>query len=63
VGTAWIVFLGLGTVLLAVVLFFALMRNRKHNSPAEIARSEQGTRELYAQEDVGDHARDDRVER
>lgn len=62
-GTAWIVFLGLGTIALGVILFLAMQRNRKHESPAELARTEAGTREIYAHEDAEEHARDERVER
>lgn len=62
-GTVWIVTLGLGTVLLGLIMFLALLRNRKHESPAEIARSDAGTRDIYAREDAAEHARDDRVER
>ena len=33
-GTAWIVTFGIGTVLLGLVLFLAMQRNRKHETPA-----------------------------
>lgn len=62
-GTAWIVTLGIGTVLLGLVMWLAMMRNRKHETPAELARSDAGTRELYAREDAEEHARDDGVQR
>jgi uncharacterized protein (UPF0212 family) len=58
VGTVWIVSLGIGTVLLGLIMWLAMYRNRKHESAAEIARSEAGTRELYAEEDAEDHRRD-----
>lgn len=57
-GTVWIVTLGIGTVLLGVILWLAMVRNRSHETPAEIARTEAGTRELYAEEDAEDHRRD-----
>jgi len=58
VGTVWIVTLGIGTILLGLVMWLALMRNRKHESPSEIARSDAGTRELYAREDAEEHRHD-----
>lgn len=57
-GTLWIATIGIGTILLGLVMWLALMRNRKHETPSEIARSEAGTRELYAEEDAEDHRRD-----
>lgn len=57
-GTLWIVTIGIGTILLGLVMWLAMMRNRKHETPSEIARSEAGTRELYAEEDAEDHRRD-----
>ena len=62
-GTAWILFLGIGTVLLGVILFLAMQRNRKHESRAEIAWSDAGTREIYAEEDAAEHRMDDGVQR
>ncbi|NNM77234.1 hypothetical protein HJG53_09995 [Sphingomonas sp. ID1715] len=62
-GTAWILFLGLGTIALGLILFFAMQRNRKHESPAELARTDAGTRDIYAQEDAAEHTRDDGVQR
>lgn len=60
-GTAWIIFLALGTIALAAFLFFGMSRNRKHDSPAEIARSEAGAREF--RERGADNAPENRVER
>jgi Flp pilus assembly protein TadB len=57
-GTLWIVVLGLGTIALGLIMWLAMVRNRKHESPSEIARSEAGTREIYAEEDAEDHRRD-----
>ena len=62
-GTAWILFLCVGTIALGVILFLALQRNRKHESPAELARTDAGTREIYAEEDAAEHRRDDDVQR
>jgi hypothetical protein len=63
VGTAWIVTLGIGTILLGLIMFLAMQRNRKHESPEELARTDAGTREIYAREDAEEHRRDDGVER
>lgn len=60
-GAAWIIFLALGTIALAIVLFTSLMRNRKHNHPADIARTERATREF--RERGADNAPENRVER
>ena len=62
-GTAWIVTLGIATVLLGLVMWLAMFRNRKHETPAELARTDAGTRKLYAEEDAEEHARDDDVQR
>lgn len=60
-GAAWMIFLALGTIALAVVLFTSMVRNRKHDSPAEIARTERATREF--RERGADNAPEDKVER
>lgn len=60
-GSVWIIFLALATITLGLVIFIAMMRNRKHNSPADIARTEQATREF--RERGADNAPEDRVER
>lgn len=60
-GTVWIIFLALGTIALGIVLFTSMVRNRKHSSPAEIARTEEATREF--REHGADNAPEDRVER
>ena len=57
-GTVWIVTLGLGTILLGLIMWLAMMRNRKHETPSEIARTEAGTRDLYAAQDAEDHNND-----
>jgi uncharacterized membrane protein len=61
VGTVWIVFLALGTIALGIVLFTSMMRNRKHESPAEIARTEAATRAF--RERGADNAPENEVER
>jgi hypothetical protein len=58
VGTLWIVFLGIGTIALGLILWLATMRNRKHEAPSEIARTEAATHRLYEEEDAEDHKRD-----
>jgi hypothetical protein len=58
VGTLWIAFLGIGTIALGLILWLAMMRNRKHETPSEIARTEAATHRLYEEEDAEDHKRD-----
>ncbi|MFD1610690.1 hypothetical protein ACFSCW_02620 [Sphingomonas tabacisoli] len=60
-GSVWIIFLALATIALGLVMFTGMIRNRKHNSPSEIARTEQATREF--RERGADNAPEDRVER
>ena len=60
-GTVWIIFLALGTIALAAVLFTSMMRNRKHDSPSEIAHTERATREF--REHGADNAPEERVDR
>ena len=57
-GTVWLLVLGLGTIALGVIMWLAVLRNRKHETPAELARTDAGTREIYAREDAEDHQRD-----
>jgi hypothetical protein len=53
----WPVITVLGPILLAVVLFWAMWRN-KSRTPAEKERTEQATRELYEESDRVSKARD-----
>jgi hypothetical protein len=43
-----------GPILLAAVLIFVMMSNRRHRSPEELARTEAATRELHRQMDAED---------
>ena len=43
-----------GPILLAAVLIFVMMSNRRHRSPEELAQTETATRELHRQLDAED---------
>ena len=43
-----------GPILLAAVLVYVMMSNRRHRSPEELARTETATRELHRQLDAED---------
>ncbi len=45
-----------GPILLAAVLIFAILSNRKHRSREEIARTEAATRDLHRRLDAEDKA-------
>ena len=45
-GGLWSVMTVVGPIILALVILYALFRNRKASSDQEIARTERGTREL-----------------
>jgi hypothetical protein len=62
-GNLWSLLTIVGPFLLAAALVYALMRNRKRDTPGDIARTEAATHRLYDREDAEDHARDNRVER
>ncbi len=57
-GNLWGVATILGPILLAAVILWALMRNRKRDTPQDVARTEAATHQLYEQEDREDHQRD-----
>ncbi len=57
-GNLWGLATILGPLLLAVVIAWALMRNRKRETPEDVARTEAATHRLYEQEDREDHQRD-----
>lgn len=57
-GNLWGVATILGPILLAAVILWALMRNRKRDTPQDVARTEAATHRLYEQEDREDHQRD-----
>jgi hypothetical protein len=50
-GINWGIINIVGPLLLAVVILWALLKNRK-STPAEIERTEEATRELYKKEDA-----------
>ena len=43
-----------GPILLAAVLIYVMVSNRRHRSPDELARTEAATRELHRQLDAED---------
>lgn len=45
-----------GPILLGLVLIFVIVSNKRKNSPADIARTEQATRDLHRQLDAEDKA-------
>jgi hypothetical protein len=49
-GLSWALINIVGPLLLALVILYAVLRNRK-SKPEEIERTEQATRELYREED------------
>ena len=61
--TVSVIFLVLGVIAFAAVILTSIVRNRKRDTPLDIARTERATHRLYEQEDAEDHAREDRVER
>ena len=62
-GDLWSLVTVLGPILLAAAIVWAIMRNRKHDAPEDIARTDAATHRLYDQIDAEDHARNERVER
>jgi hypothetical protein len=63
VGSLWSLATILGPILLAAAIVWALMRNRRRDTPQDVARTEAATHELYDRIDAEDHARDNKVER
>ena len=53
-GELWSLMTILGPVLLAIVVIWALMRNRKNTSARDLRHTEEATRENYARDDVHD---------
>lgn len=53
-GSIWTLVTIGGPILLAAVLIFVMMSNRRHRSPEELARTEAATRELHRQLDAED---------
>jgi hypothetical protein len=59
-GGLWAIMNIVGPLVLAAVLLWALLRNRKAK-PRDIERTEDATRELYRKEDAAHRGEDDRV--
>lgn len=57
----WSLMTIVGPIILAVVLIWAMMRNR--TSKAELDRTESATRDLYRDQDAADKAMDNQVSR
>jgi hypothetical protein len=57
-GGSWGIVTIVGPLLLAIVLTWALLRNRK-SRPRDIERTERATRELYKEEDAAHRGEDD----
>ena len=53
-GSIWALVTIGGPILLAAVLIFVMLSNRRHRSPEELARTEAATRELHRQMDEED---------
>jgi hypothetical protein len=51
-GLNWGIMTIIGPLLLAAVLAWALLRNRKARRPEDLDRTERATRELYKEEDA-----------
>lgn len=60
-GMGWSLMTIVGPIILAVVLIWAMMRNR--TSKAELDRTERATRDLYRDQDAADKAMDNQVSR
>jgi len=59
-GTGWGLITIIGPLLLAVVLLWALLRNRK-STPRQDARTEDATRDLYDREEAARGNEDDKT--
>ena len=60
-GGSWGIITIVGPILLALVLIWALLRNRKKSRPSDINRTEQATRDLYREENAAHRGEDDNV--
>lgn len=60
-GFLWALMNIVGPLLLVIVLAWVLMRNRKKSSPADIARTEQATHDLYREEEAARRREDENV--
>lgn len=59
-GGSWGIVTIIGPLLLAAVLLWVLLRNRK-TSKSDVDRTEQGTRDLYREEEEKRRSGDDRT--
>ena len=59
-GGLWSIITIVGPLLLAAVLLWALLRNRK-SRPSEVDRTEKATHDLYNEEEAAHRGEDDRV--
>ena len=60
-GGLWAIMNIVGPLLLAAVLLWALLRNRKQSRPSDVERSERATQDLYDEEEAAHRGEDDRV--
>ena len=60
-GGSWGIITIVGPILLALVLLWALLRNRKRSRPTDIDRTERATRDLYREENAAHRGEDDDV--
>ena len=60
-GGLWAIMNIVGPLLLAAVLLWALLRNRKQSRPSDVERSERATHDLYDEEEAAHRGEDDRV--
>ena len=57
-GGGWAIITIVGPALLALVLLWALLRNRKRSRPSDIDRTERATRDLYREENAAHRGED-----
>ncbi len=57
-GNLWGIATIVGPLLLGAVILWAILRNRKRETPQDLARTEAATHRLYEDEDREDHQHD-----
>jgi hypothetical protein len=60
-GGSWGIINIVGPLLFVAVLLWVLLRNRKSRSSSDVDRTEQGTRDLYREEEEKRRTGDDRT--
>ena len=60
-GGSWGIITIVAPILLALVLLWALLRNRKRSRPSDVDRTERATRDLYREENAAHRGEDDNV--